>query len=371
VTAAAGSWVVAVDNVSAIPDWWSDALCRAVTGDGDVRRQLYSDGGLVVFAFRRVVLLNGIDLGAVRDDLADRLLTVELARIDEQARRLDADLAAAWRDAHPRLLGALLDLAVAVLAALPKLELDGLPRMADFARLLAGVDAVLGTDGLATYLEQAADLAADSVAADPVMAALERRIWTEWVGTAAELLDRLPPADPGWRPPRGWPADPRALTAALRRRAPSLRRLGWVVDDLGRGGKAKTLRWRLVPPPAGNGRASQGPDGQPTGDARPDARPWTPAAICEDAENGRQAGEAGISSPPSLLWHFEKREEEAPEHPVQRCAETMPAAPAMPADGPSLAESGSCARCGATCRRYGPRGHPLCSNCRSGARESA
>ncbi len=279
-TAAAGSWVVAVDNVSAIPDWWSDALCRAVTGDGDVRRQLYSDGGLVVFAFRRVVLLNGIDLGAVRDDLADRLLTVELARIDEQARRLDADLAAAWRDAHPRLLGALLDLAVAVLAALPKLELDGLPRMADFARLLAGVDAVLGTDGLATYLEQAADLAADSVAADPVMAALERRIWTEWVGTAAELLDRLPPADPGWRPPRDWPADPRALTAVLRRRAPSLRRLGWVVDDLGRGGKAKTLRWRLVPPPAGNGRASQGPHGHPTGYARPDARPWTPAAIC-------------------------------------------------------------------------------------------
>src|SRR5215471_21602661 len=33
-------------NVSAVPDWLSDTLCRAVTGDGDVGRQLYTDAGL-------------------------------------------------------------------------------------------------------------------------------------------------------------------------------------------------------------------------------------------------------------------------------------------------------------------------------------
>jgi hypothetical protein len=80
VTAAAGSWVVGVDNLSTIPAWWSDALCRAVTGDGDVRRKLYSDADLTVFASRRVVLLNGIDLGVVRDDLSERLLTIDLHR---------------------------------------------------------------------------------------------------------------------------------------------------------------------------------------------------------------------------------------------------------------------------------------------------
>ena len=31
---AAGSWAVAIDNVSTIPDWLSDSLCKAVTGDG-------------------------------------------------------------------------------------------------------------------------------------------------------------------------------------------------------------------------------------------------------------------------------------------------------------------------------------------------
>ena len=39
VTAAAGSWVVALDNLSGIPPWLSDSLCRAVTGDGSVKRE--------------------------------------------------------------------------------------------------------------------------------------------------------------------------------------------------------------------------------------------------------------------------------------------------------------------------------------------
>src|SRR5262249_49594760 len=43
---AAGSYIVAIDNVSRIPEWFSDALCRASTGDGLVRRKLYSDAGL-------------------------------------------------------------------------------------------------------------------------------------------------------------------------------------------------------------------------------------------------------------------------------------------------------------------------------------
>ncbi|MDP9397155.1 MAG: ATP-binding protein, partial [Actinomycetota bacterium] len=251
VTAAAGSWIVGVDNVSTIPEWWSDSLCRAVTGDGDVRRQLYTDGDLVVFAFRRAIILNGVDLGAVRDDLADRLLTVDLERIGDAQRRLDDEIAQAWREAHPRILGALLDLASGVLAALPNVRLERLPRMADFARILAAVDAVLGTDGLTTYLGQAVELAADAVTGDPVLAALTAAVTGEWVGTAAELLaelELLARDEPASRRPRDWPKDPRALTGLLARRAPLLRRVGWTVEHLGRGGKAMTVRWRLAPP---------------------------------------------------------------------------------------------------------------------------
>jgi hypothetical protein len=111
-TAAAGSWVVALDNLSSIPDWLSDALCRASTGDGDVRRRLYTDGDLHVIAFRRAPILNGIDVGAVRGDLADRLVHLALERIPDRRRRRDEVMAAEWQQAHPAALGALLNLAV-------------------------------------------------------------------------------------------------------------------------------------------------------------------------------------------------------------------------------------------------------------------
>ena len=56
--AAAGSWGVLVDNISTIPAWWSDALCKAVSGDGWIRRKLYTDSDHAVLSFRRVVALS-------------------------------------------------------------------------------------------------------------------------------------------------------------------------------------------------------------------------------------------------------------------------------------------------------------------------
>jgi hypothetical protein len=42
---ASASWIVALDNVSVIPPWLSDTLCKAVTGDGIVERVLHTDDG--------------------------------------------------------------------------------------------------------------------------------------------------------------------------------------------------------------------------------------------------------------------------------------------------------------------------------------
>ena len=45
---ASGSQIIGFDNLSFIPDWLSDALCTAVTGDGTVKRTLYTDNGISV-----------------------------------------------------------------------------------------------------------------------------------------------------------------------------------------------------------------------------------------------------------------------------------------------------------------------------------
>src|SRR5262249_44830950 len=58
---ATNSWVVALDNLSSLPPWLSDALCRLATGGGFSCRQLYTDAEEVIFDAMRPVLLTGIE----------------------------------------------------------------------------------------------------------------------------------------------------------------------------------------------------------------------------------------------------------------------------------------------------------------------
>lgn len=247
VTAAAGSWVVGLDNLSTVADWLSDSLCRAATGEGDVKRQLYTDGQLAVFAFRRCILLNGIDVGALRGDLADRVLMVNLQRITEAERLTERQLTDEWSSDYPVILAALFDLVAGVMVVLPSVHLANKPRMADFARVLAGVDHVLGTQGLARFAGQARSMAEDTLSADPFLAAVQDKI-RDFTGTAADLLHQLTPGD-DWRPPRGWPKNPRHVTSLLKRNAPALRKAGWTVEtELNRTG---TLEWSIIRPADG------------------------------------------------------------------------------------------------------------------------
>ena len=228
VIAANASWVVALDNVSSIPPSLSDALCRAVTGDGLVRRRLYTDSDVSVVTLRRAVILSAIDPGDLRGDLADRLIAVELDRIGPEDRRQEASIGQRFLDAHPRILGALLDLLVRVLAEMPRVELDKLPRMADFAVVLAAIDQVLGTRGLEAYLAQATRLAEVVVESDPVAEAVVDLLakGAPIEATAGELLKVLTPD----RTPKGWPSNPRGMGERIKRAAPALRQMGIEVE---------------------------------------------------------------------------------------------------------------------------------------------
>lgn len=251
VTAAAGSWLVGLDNLSVVPDWLSDSLCRAVTGDGDVRRKLYTDGDMHVFAFRRCLILNGIDLGAVRGDLADRLLPIGLLPIPEKGRLTETELWPQWEQVHPQILGAVLNLAASVASVLPSVRLETKPRMADYAHLLAAVDHVLGTKGLTRYLEKQGELATDSLTGDVFISAVADALISKpdrtFSGTAADLLAEVAIADDK-RIPKDWPANARTVTQRLRRQAPVMRKAGWTVEDDGGSNKRNSIRWTITHP---------------------------------------------------------------------------------------------------------------------------
>ena len=248
VTMAAGSWVVALDNLSDIPPWLSDSICRASTGDGDVRRKLYTDGDYAVFAFRRCIVFNGIDVGALATDLADRTLPITLQPIEEGERKNEKAFWADWASEHPKMLGAVLSLASGVLRQLPEIKLEKTPRMADYALVLAAVDSILGTKALSRYSDQGKSLAAESLSDDSLAAAITKRVTETFEGTAAALLKLATPADGDWQPPKDWPKSARQVTGRLTRLAPAFRKTGWTVENLGSDNHDKVVRWHIIPP---------------------------------------------------------------------------------------------------------------------------
>jgi hypothetical protein len=96
--------------------------------------------------------------------------------------------------------------------------------MADFARVLAAVDAVRGTRSLATYLGQGERLSDDVVEGDSVGTAIRGFMSTRyvWTGTMQELLTAITPDDP----PRDFPKTPKGLSARMKRLAPALEAVG-------------------------------------------------------------------------------------------------------------------------------------------------
>jgi hypothetical protein len=147
------SKTVALDNVSTISPWFSDALCKAVTGTGFKFRKLYTNAGIQAFAFKRIIILNAIDTGPIRGDLEDRLVPLRLRRIAPGAYLPGRELDAQWSERKPFILGAVWDLAVEVRGA-PAPADPHRGRMAEFWDVLTRIDALLETRNLSSWLRQ-------------------------------------------------------------------------------------------------------------------------------------------------------------------------------------------------------------------------
>ncbi|AMU64879.1 hypothetical protein [Mycobacteroides abscessus] len=250
---AATSWVVALDNLSDLPFWLSDAMCRTATGSGLKTRALYTDEDLALFVFRRPIVFNGISMEHIRGDLADRLVPFTLQHIPEDKRVPEGDLAAEWSKDHPRILGGLLSIAAKVHHKLPHTPRpDKLPRMADFALTLNCFDQEFNHNpkSLPLYLSRRKRALTETAQDDPFIAQLvAMRYDTGLDGhTGKEVLEAVTAAYRVDPPPKGWPKHPKTVTHLLTRHAPGLRAAGWSVENDGGKNKDSTKRWILVPP---------------------------------------------------------------------------------------------------------------------------
>ncbi len=224
--------LLAFDNLSSVPGWLSDALCRLATGGGLARRQLYTDDDLHVLVAQRPVVLTGLTELVTRGDLLERCLLLETAPIGEDRRWSEKELWSAFEECRPRILGALFDALSCSLRRLPEVEAQGLdlPRMADFASWVTAAESALGWEPgafLQTYqrcLAAESDLPLEAWPASDALYKTLKKAGGAWSGTATELLTELEKhADDRLIRRRGWPSDGRRLSGALKRLAPSLR----------------------------------------------------------------------------------------------------------------------------------------------------
>jgi hypothetical protein len=248
--AASNGHVLAFDNVSGLPAWISDTLCRLATGGGFAVRQLYTDQDEVLFDAARPVILNGIEDIVTRPDLADRAVFLTLEPIPEERRRPEAELWAAFEAERPRILGVLLDAVVEGLKRLPETHLPKMPRMADFALWATACETALWPAGTfwSAYCENRDEAVEGVIDADPIAAGMRAVMATrtEWTGTASDLLGALAEAA-GERVAKAktWPDSPRALAGRLRRAATFLRKIG-IEIGFDREGRARTRIIRIT-----------------------------------------------------------------------------------------------------------------------------
>jgi len=247
--AAVNSWLLALDNVSRLSNWLSDALCRIATGAGFAARTLYENREETILAAQRPVLLTAIADVIAQPDLLDRALVLTLPRLGDEEREPESAFWTAFEAERSALLGALLDSVARALAREQHVRLPSYPRMADFARwAVAALGEELGAQFLARYCENRRETGATVLDASPLAAAILAMLETggDWRGTAQELLDDLEAqADEETRRKRermrSWPKTARGLAGEVRRLAPALRQHGVAVEFVREGHDRRRL----------------------------------------------------------------------------------------------------------------------------------
>jgi hypothetical protein len=217
------NWAAFFDNVSDLKQRQSDMLCRAVSGEGFTKRQLYTDDDDIIYTFQRCVGLNGINVAATQPDLLDRSLLLELDRIPPEKRRTVRELKSEFDEMRPDILGGIFDILSKAMALFAQVDLRAKPRMADFAEWGCAIAMALGESQdnfLRIYEENRQIQTNEALNSSPVATAIsilmEGR--DSWEGTPTTLLSELEEVAEQEKintHVREWPKAPNALTRRI------------------------------------------------------------------------------------------------------------------------------------------------------------
>ncbi len=234
VQTASHHWLIPIDNLSYLPTWLSDAISRACTGDGFIKRQLYSDDDDVIYNFQRVISLNGINLVVNKPDLLQRSVLLELETIPDHQRREESEFWKKFEEKKPYILGSIFDILVKALNEKEKIKLIGYPRMADFTKWGCAISRAMGfseTMFLNAYYSNINRQNEAALEASPIALAIIELMNQQnpWQGTPTILLGELEMIAEDLKinkKSKSWPEDPTWLWKRIKKSSANLQAIG-------------------------------------------------------------------------------------------------------------------------------------------------
>jgi hypothetical protein len=196
------NYIAYFDNISEIKDWISDELCRAVTGSGFSKRELFTNDEDIIYTFKRCIGFNGINLGATKSDLLDRGIIIQLERIDKKNRVKIENIWNKLEELKPQLLGYIFHILVKVLQfkkQYGEIQLpNGFNRMADFEEYAEVISRCMGypkNEFIRVYQDNIGIQIDEAIEANLLSTAVLKFIMDTtdnlWEGTATTLLEEL------------------------------------------------------------------------------------------------------------------------------------------------------------------------------------
>jgi hypothetical protein len=189
-------WAAYYDNISGIRRELSDVLCRAVTGGGFSKRKHYTNDDDFIYSLQCCIGLNGINIAAQKPDLLDRSILLEVTRIPLEKRKAEKDLWKEFEEAKPLILGAILTTLAKAIEIKPNIQVNKLPRMADFAEWGCAIAIALGRkqeDFLDAYQKNIETQNEQAINEHAVASLLLKFMMDKgaWKGTMQKLLKAL------------------------------------------------------------------------------------------------------------------------------------------------------------------------------------
>jgi len=234
----ANTYMPAFDNQDSLSAEKSDMLCMAATGGAFSKRTLYSDADETILRFKRCVTLNGINVVAVREDLLDRSIVLELQRIHKSDRRTELDVWSSFEADRPSFLGAIFNSVSAAMTVRPGVTLSQAGRMADFTFWGYAIAEVIGIGGevfLGAYLGNQERANEEALASNPVASAVialmrNRSVWSGSVSELLEAIENVAERERINTRVNTWPKDPHWLSNRLKAIKSNLEEVGIFYD---------------------------------------------------------------------------------------------------------------------------------------------